>query len=57
MPKRLSEKYKIPDLRLFLTGTNLWNIINPYKYKDPATGSFASYPTLRTISLGVNVSL
>ena len=57
MPKRLSSKYKIPDFRLSLSGTNLWNIINPYKYKDPATNSFASYPTVRTIALGLNVTL
>jgi hypothetical protein len=57
LPKRLTAKYKIPDLRVLLTGTNLWTIINPYKYKDPYTGNFASYPILRTISLGVNVSL
>ena len=57
MPKNISAKYKIPDFRLILAGTNLWNLVNPYKYKDPATGSFASYPTLRTISLGLNVTL
>lgn len=57
LPKSISEKLKIPDFRAFVTGTNLWNIINPYKYKDPATGNFASYPTIRTISLGLNVTL
>jgi TonB-linked SusC/RagA family outer membrane protein len=57
MPKRISERFKIPDLRVLLTGTNLLNIINPYKYKDPYTSNFASYPTLRTISLGINVGL
>ena len=57
MPKRISEKYKIPDFRVFVTGENLWNIINPYKYKDLATSSFASYPTLRVISVGINATL
>ena len=57
LPKRLVSQYKLPDMRVMLTGTNLWTIINPYKYKDPYTGNFASYPILRTISLGVNVSL
>ena len=57
MPKRIAEKFRIPTFRAFVTGTNLWNIINPYKYKDPSTGSFAAYPTLRTISLGVNMTL
>jgi TonB-dependent starch-binding outer membrane protein SusC len=57
MPKRIASKLKIPDLRVMVTGTNLINIINPFKYKDPYTSNFASYPTLRTISVGVNASL
>lgn len=57
LPKRISSKYKIPDCRLMLSGTNLWSIINPLKYKDPYTSNFANYPTLRTMSLGINVSL
>jgi TonB-linked SusC/RagA family outer membrane protein len=57
MPKRISDKFKIPDFRAFVSGTNLWNIINPYKYKDPNTSNFATYPTLRTISVGLNVTL
>ncbi|MFM2327693.1 MAG: hypothetical protein RIR31_1895 [Bacteroidota bacterium] len=57
MPKRIAERYRIPELRAFASGTNLWNIINPLKYKDPSTGNFASYPTLRTFSFGLNLTL
>ena len=57
LPKRLSARYKIPDMRLIVTGTNLWNIVNPLDYKDPYTSNYATYPTLRTISFGLNVSL
>jgi hypothetical protein len=57
LPKRLSQRYKIPDMRFILTGTNLWSLANPLDYKDPYTSNYASYPTLRTISLGVNLSL
>ncbi|MES2773813.1 MAG: SusC/RagA family TonB-linked outer membrane protein [Bacteroidota bacterium] len=57
LPKTLSSRLKIPELRFILTGTNLWNIANPLKYKDPYTSNFANYPVLRTISLGVNASL
>jgi len=57
LPKSLADKLKIPDLRVLLTGTNLWTIINPFKYKDPYTSNFANYPTLRTISIGVNATL
>ncbi|MEI6950046.1 SusC/RagA family TonB-linked outer membrane protein [Paraflavisolibacter sp. H34] len=57
MPKRISEALRIPDFRAVITGTNLWSLYNPLKYKDPSTSNFASYPTLRTISLGINASL
>jgi hypothetical protein len=57
LPKNISSKIGIPDLRFMLTGTNLWNIVNPLKYKDPYTSNFGTYPTLRTISLGINASL
>jgi TonB-linked SusC/RagA family outer membrane protein len=57
IPKHIATKIGIPDLRFMITGTNLWNIINPLKYKDPYTSNFGFYPTLRTISVGVNASL
>ena len=57
LPSRLVQKYKIPSARIMLTGTNLWSIVNPLDYKDPYTRDFANYPTLRTISLGLNISL
>jgi hypothetical protein len=57
VPQKLITKYGLPSLRLMVTGTNLWTIINPLKYKDPYTGNFASYPILRTISVGLNASL
>lgn len=57
IPKTLAAKIGIPDLRFMITGTNLWSIINPLKYKDPYTSNFGTYPILRTISFGVNASL
>ena len=57
MPKRIAARLRIPDLRILVTGNNLWSLINPLKYKDPYTSNFASYPTLRTISFGINASL
>ncbi|MGF2410997.1 SusC/RagA family TonB-linked outer membrane protein [Ferruginibacter sp.] len=57
MPKALSARLRIPDLRVLVSGTNLFSLINPLKYKDPYTSNYASYPTLRTISLGINASL
>lgn len=57
LPKELSTRLRIPEFRAFLTGTNLWNIINPLDYKDPYNSNFAQYPTLRSISLGLNITL
>ncbi len=57
LPKRLATKYRLPQARFNLSGTNLWTLINPLKYKDPYTSSFASYPTIRSINLGVNFTL
>ena len=57
LPRRLVTKYRIPSARLLLTGTNLWSIVNPLDYKDPYTSNFATYPTLRSISAGLNISL
>jgi hypothetical protein len=57
LPQRIATKYGLPSLRFLVTGTNLWTIINPLKYKDPYTGNFANYPILRTISVGINASL
>ena len=57
LPTKLVARYKIPSLRVMVTGTNLWTLINPFDYKDPYTSNYASYPTLRTISFGINASL
>jgi len=57
LPAGLSQKLGIPSLRILASGTNLWSIINPYGYKDPLTSSYSDYPTLRTYSLGLNVTL
>jgi len=57
LPKTWGDRLKIPNLRLMLTGTNLWSIINPFDYKDIRSSGITTYPTLRTISLGVNLTL
>jgi TonB-linked SusC/RagA family outer membrane protein len=57
LPTDMVRRLSLPAMRIMLTGTNLWNIINPYKYKDPYTSNFAEYPTLRSISVGLNLSL
>lgn len=57
LPKAFADRLRIPNLRFILTGENLWSIINPFDYKDSRQNSINSYPTLRTFSLGVNLTL
>jgi len=57
LPKSIGDRLKIPTLRFILTGQNLWSIINPYNYKDVRQSNIQTYPTLRTWSLGVNLTL
>ncbi|MEO6520958.1 MAG: SusC/RagA family TonB-linked outer membrane protein [Mucilaginibacter sp.] len=57
LPKAWGDRLKIPNLRLVLTGENLWAIINPFDYKDVRTDKISTYPMVRTFSLGVNLTL
>ncbi|MDP4208618.1 MAG: SusC/RagA family TonB-linked outer membrane protein [Bacteroidota bacterium] len=55
-PKTLMSKLKIEGLRMNLSMTNVASLYNPYPYRDPFT-DMTGYPTLRTVSLGVNLTL
>lgn len=56
LPAKWSTKLKIPEMRLFAVGTNLWTIINNQPYKDPASNVAVDYPALRTFTFGANLS-
>lgn len=56
VPKTLVEKAGISSFRLNLVAMNPFVLFNPYKdYGLPPTGSYNSYPALKTYSLGVNI--
>jgi len=57
MPKSISDRLKIPSLRVLVSALNPWEFIDPYDYKDSRTSSITNYPTLRTISVGLNATL
>jgi TonB-dependent starch-binding outer membrane protein SusC len=57
LPATLSSKLKIPEFRAFLVATNIGDIINNQPYKSSFSNVAVDYPALRTITLGVNVSL
>ena len=56
LPKNLLKKTGINDLQLSLTGNNLWDFYNPYSGFNMYDGDRTGYPTLRTWTLGVNLT-
>ncbi|MFD2033835.1 TonB-dependent receptor [Belliella marina] len=57
LPNHLAERLGVPQLRVYFTARNLWRIINPFDYKDPTLSRFDSYPTLRTLNFGLNITI
>ena len=57
LPKKLTARANIPAIHLTMTARNLWTIINPFDFKDPAISKFNGYPLIRSINFGVNVTL
>lgn len=58
LPKKWVAPLKMDGVRLNLTGNNLWDFYNPFPkhYRNMYDTTNTEYPTLRTWSLGVNVS-
>jgi TonB-linked SusC/RagA family outer membrane protein len=56
IPTALTNRISVSSVRVFFQATNLFNFFNPYSYKD-YTGAYDAYPTLRTLSFGLNVGL
>ena len=58
LPKKWIAPLKMESVRLNLTGNNLWDFYNPYPehYRNFYDAGNVEYPTLRTWSLGVNVT-
>ena len=57
LPASLRTRFRIPELRVFVVGTNLWTIINNQDYKDLAANVSVNYPVLRTYTFGLNLTL
>ena len=57
LPQGLINGFKLPEARVYLTGQNLWTLINPTPYRDPRSGEITDYPILRTWTFGLNVNL
>lgn len=59
LPKKWMDKLNISQCKINLTGNNLWDFYNPYpkKYRNMYDSYNVTYPTLRTWSLGLTLSL
>ena len=57
LPPALVTRYRLPDCRMYITGINLWSLINPTPFKDPRANAAADYPILRSWTFGLNVTL
>jgi len=55
-PVQLASKVGMSSIKMFFVAVNPLNFYNPYSYKVYG-GSFESYPTIRSLSLGLNVGL
>lgn len=53
LPSRLISNWKLSNLRIYATGSNLF-ILTPYKGYDPETGDW--YPPTRMITFGLNLA-
>ncbi|MCY1721974.1 TonB-dependent receptor [Prolixibacteraceae bacterium Z1-6] len=57
VPKELSRKIGIPELRVYFVGTNLWSPIQTFDYKEDVIARYNTYPLLRTFSFGLNFKI
>lgn len=57
IPRSLSQKIGIPDMRVYFSSQNLWTIINPFKFKDPGISKGYDYPLMRTYNFGINITI
>lgn len=56
LPKRWTEKVKMKGTQIFILGQNLLTFTN-YSGLDPETRSFITLPPLRTITVGLSITL
>ncbi|MFA5814306.1 MAG: TonB-dependent receptor [Bacteroidales bacterium] len=55
LPKSLCQKIKIADVTLILSGTNLFTMTK-FDYFDPSGSEMRSYPTMKSFTMGANIT-
>lgn len=58
LPRNLNQKIGVESCRINVTAQNLLSLYNPYpdNFFDPLAGSYGSYPNLRRVTVGLNIS-
>lgn len=56
LPQHIARNLRMTNARVYLTAINPINLYNPYDFKDP-DNAYDVFPTLRSFSLGVNLTL
>lgn len=56
VPTAFASKLSASDIRVFASANNLLTLISPFDFKDGALSYFYSYPILRTINFGLNIT-
>lgn len=57
LPSKMAKMVGLEQFRVYMQASNLLTIINPYPYKDASVGFWSDYPMIRTINLGLNITL
>lgn len=57
LPKRISSKAKLENLRIYVSGTNLFNISKFKTWDTEMGGNGLGYPVQRVFNIGVQLSL
>jgi TonB-linked SusC/RagA family outer membrane protein len=55
LPKRVADKLRVSNARVYVTAMNPFYFFNPYDYKAP-DGSFDTFPVLKTFAIGTNIT-
>ncbi len=57
MPEKIAKKVGMSNLKFYSSATNLWTIISPFNFKDPAVSRAFDYPLVRMVNLGLSFSI
>jgi hypothetical protein len=56
VPTKFTKVVGVEQCRIFVQGSNILTLINPYPYKDASVGFWSDYPMVRTFNFGLNLT-